>query len=296
MPESKGYRYLPPQMAERLRGLEIGVRRPMDGSHQGLHRSPSFGSSVEFAEYREYAQGDPISRIDWPVYGRSDRYVIRQFHEDVSIRCTILLDISASMAYRQDGPLSKMEYGCHLAAGIMYAMIQQGDTVSLITFDSEIRKHYEPCGTFVGLRPMLLGLEEIEPKNEGDIEAALHVAAEMCKGRSFIVLISDLLQEPDRILRGIHRLYHDGKDVTLLHVLDPAELSLPMSGLVEVVSLETREKLVVDLRQIREAYLAQMHEYLEQLRRGCQEVRADYLLAETKMDAYDVILKRSRAV
>jgi uncharacterized protein (DUF58 family) len=296
MAESKGYRYLPAQMAERLRGLEIGVRRPMDGSHQGLHRSPSFGSSVEFAEYREYAHGDPISRIDWPVYGRSDRYVIRQFHEDVSIRCTILLDISASMAYRQDGPLSKMEYGCHLAAGIMYAMIQQGDTVSLITFDSEICKHYEPCGTFVGLRPMLLGLEEIEPKNEGNIEAALHVAAEMCKGRSLIVIISDLLQEPDRILRGIHHLYHDGKDVTLLHVLDPAELSLPMSGLVEVVSLETREKLIVDFRQIRDAYLAQMQEYLEQLRRGCQEVRADYLLAETRTDAYDVILKRSRAV
>jgi uncharacterized protein (DUF58 family) len=253
MPESKGYRYLPPQMAERLRGLEIAVRRPMDGSHQGLHRSPSFGSSVEFAEYREYAHGDPISRIDWPVYGRSDRYVIRQFHEDVSIRCTILLDISASMAYRQDGPLSKMEYGCHLAAGIMYAMIQQGDTVSLITFDSEIRKHYEPCGTFVGLRPMLLGLEEIEPKNAGDIEAALHTAAEMCKGRSLVVIISDLLQQPDRILRGVHHLYHDGKDVTLLHVLDPAELGLPMSGLVEVVSLETRQKLVVDLRQIRDA-------------------------------------------
>jgi uncharacterized protein (DUF58 family) len=296
MAASQGYRYLPPQMAERLRGLEIGVRRPMDGSHQGLHRSPAFGSSVEFAEYREYAHGDPIARIDWPVYGRSDRYVIRQFHEDVSIRCTILLDTSASMGYRQDGPLSKMEYGCHLAAAVMYAMIQQGDTVSLITFDREIRKHYEPCGTFVGLRPMLLGLEEIEPQNEGNIEAALHVAAEMCRGRSLVVLISDLLQEPESIMRGIHHLYHDGKDVTLLHVLDPAELELPMSGLVEVVALETRDRIVVDFRQIRDAYLEQMHRYLEQLRRGCQEIRADYLLAPTHTDVYDVILKRSRAV
>jgi uncharacterized protein (DUF58 family) len=296
MAESQGYRYLPPQMAERLRGLEIGVRRPMDGSHQGLHRSPAFGSSVEFAEYREYAHGDPIARIDWPVYGRSDRYVIRQFHEDVSIRGTILLDTSASMGYRQDGPLSKMEYGCYLAAAVMYTMIQQGDTVSLITFDHEIRKHYEPCGTFVGLRPMLLGLEEIEPQTEGDIEAALHVAAEMCKGRSLVVLISDLLQEPQSIMRGIHHLHHDGKDVTLLHVLDPAELELPMSGLVEVVALETRDKIVVDFRQIRDAYLEQMHQYLEQLRRGCQEIRADYLLAPTHTDVYDVILKRSRAV
>ncbi|MCU0915398.1 MAG: DUF58 domain-containing protein [Planctomycetes bacterium] len=296
MADSTGYRYLPPQMAERLRGLEIAVRRPMDGSHQGLHRSPSFGSSVEFAEYREYAPGDPIGRIDWPVYARSDRYVIRQFHEDVSIRCTILLDTSASMGYRQDGPMSKLEYGCYLAAGLMYAMIQQGDTVSLITFDKDIRRHYEPCGTFAGLRPMLLGLEEARPEHEGNIEAALHVAAEFSKGRSLVVIISDFLQEPDSILRGIHHLYHDGKDVTLLHVLDPAELYLPMSGLVEIVALETQEKLTVDFRQVRDAYLEQMRLYLEQLRRGCQEVRADYLLAETRRDAYDVILKRSRAV
>jgi len=296
MAESHGYRYLPPQMAERLRGLEIGVRRLMDGSHQGLHRSPSFGSSVEFAEYREYAHGDPIARIDWPVYGRSDRYVIRQFHEDVSIRCLILLDTSASMGYRQEGPLSKMEYSCYLAAGVMYAMIQQGDTVSLMTFDREIRRHYEPCGTFAGLRPMLLGLEEIQPQQEGDIEAALHLAAGMCKGRMLVVLISDLLQEPERIMRGLHHLHHDGKDVTILHVLDPAELELPLSGLVEVAALETRDKLVVDFRQIRDAYLEQMHQYLEQLRRGCQEIRADYLLAPTRTDVYDVILKRSRAV
>jgi len=230
------------------------------------------------------------------VYGRSDRYVIRQFHEDVSIRCTILLDTSASMGYRQDGPMTKMEYACHLAAGWMYAMIQQGDTVSLITFDRAIRKRYEPCGTFAGLRPMLRGLEEIEAKNEGDIEAALHVAAEMSTGRSLVVVLSDFLQEPDRILRGMHHLYHDGKDVTLLHVLDPAELALPMTGLVEVVSLETQEKLIVDLRQIRDAYQEQLQHYLERLRRGCQEVRADYLLARTSEDVYDVILKRSRAI
>jgi len=296
MVDSKGYRYLPPQMAERLRGLEISVRKPMDGSHQGLHRSPSFGSSVEFAEYREYAHGDPIARIDWPVYARSDRYVIRQFHEDVSIRCHILLDTSASMGYQEGGPMSKMEYGCYLAAAIMYAMVQQGDTVSLITFDNQIRRHYEPTGTFVGLRPMLLGMEEIEPAGEGNIEAALHTAAELSKGKMLVVVVSDLLQEPDGILRGIHHLHHDGKDVTLFHVLDQAELYLPMSGLAEVVSIETREKLTVDFRQVRDAYLEQIHLYLEQLRRGCQEVRADYILAETRMDVYDAILKRSRAV
>jgi uncharacterized protein (DUF58 family) len=296
MIESTGYRYLPPRMAERLRGVEIGVRRPMDGSHQGLHRSPAFGSSVEFAEYREYAPGDPVSQIDWPVYARSDRYVIRRFHEDVSIRCYIMLDISGSMKYKQDGSLQKSEYASYLAAGMMYAMIQQGDIVSLITFDNEIRDHYEPSGTFVGLKPMLQGLEKIEPKNKGNIEAALHSAAEMIKGKALIVIISDLLEEPESILQGINHLYFDGKEITLFHVLDPAEMTLSVTGLADVTSLESKEKVTVDFRRIREAYLEQFRLYLDELRSGFQKIRAEYILTETRMEVYDAILQRSRMV
>jgi uncharacterized protein (DUF58 family) len=296
MIESTGYRYLPSQMAERLRGIEIGVRRPMDGSHQGLHRSPAFGSSVEFAEYREYAPGDPVSQIDWPVYARSDRYVIRRFHEDVSIRCYIMLDISGSMKYQQDGPLTKSEYACYLAAGMMYTMIQQGDVVSLITFDNEIRDYYEPSGTFVGLKPMLQGLENLEPKNKGNIEAALHSAAELIKGKALIVIVSDLLEEPENILQGINHLYFDGKDITLFHILDPAEMTLSVKGLADVTSLESKEKVTVDFRRIREAYLEQFRLYLDELRSGFQKIRAEYILTETRMEIYDAILQRSRMV
>ena len=296
MIESTGYRYLPPRMAERLRGVEIGVRRPMDGSHQGLHRSPAFGSSVEFAEYREYAPGDPVSQIDWPVYARSDRYVIRRFHEDVSIRCYIMLDISGSMKYQQDGPLAKSEYACYLAAGMMYTMIQQGDVVSLITFDNQIRDYYEPSGTFVGLKPMLQGLENLEPKNKGNIEAALHSAAELIKGKALIVIISDLLEEPESILQGINHLYFDGKEITLFHILDPAEMTLSVKGLADVTSLESKEKVTVDFRRIRDAYLEQFRLYLDELRSGFQKIRAEYILAETRMEIYDAILQRSRMV
>lgn len=296
MIESTGYRYLPPRMAERLRGVEIGVRRPMDGSHQGLHRSPAFGSSVEFAEYREYAPGDPVSRIDWPVYARSDRYVIRRFHEDVSIRCYIMLDISASMKYQQDGALQKSEYACYLAAGMMYVMVQQGDMVSLITFDDQIRDYYEPSGTFVGLKPMLQGLEKIEPKNKGNIEAALHSAAEMIKGRTLVVVISDLLEEPESILQGLNHLYYDGKEVTLFHILDPAEMNMSITGLADVTSLETKDKITVDFRRIRDAYLEQLRLYLDELRSGFQKIRAEYILTETRTEVYDAILQRSRMV
>ncbi len=296
MAESTGYRYLLPQMAERLRGVEIAVHRPMDGSRQGLHRSPAFGSSVEFAEYREYVPGDPIARIDWPVYARSDKYVIRRFHEDVSIRCYIMLDISESMKYQQAGPMKKSEYACYLAAGLMYLMIQQGDTVSLMTFDDQIRQYYEPSGSFTGLKPMLLGLEKIEPRNKSNVEAALHSAAELIKGKALVIVISDLLAEPESILRGINHLHYDGKQVTLFHVLDPSEMNISITGLVDVTSLETQEKITVDFRQIRDTYLQQLHLYLDQLRDGCQEIRADYILAQTRTEVVDAIVQRSRMV
>jgi uncharacterized protein (DUF58 family) len=294
MSETGEYRYLPAHMAERLRGIEIGVRRPMDGSKQGLHRSPAFGSSVEFAEYREYMPGDPISRIDWPVYARSDRYVIRRFHEDVSIRCYVLLDISGSMGYKGSGAMSKIEYGSYLAAAMLYVMIQQSDTSSLITFDSQIRSYHEPTGTFTRLKPMLLELENLKLGKAGDIEAVLHNAAELIKGRALIMIISDFLQEPEKIIKGINHLYHDGKEVTLFHLMDTTELNMPISGLLEVVSMEQEGKLIVDFGLIKESYLKQLRQYLEQLRTGCQKIRADYIFTDTGMDVYDAILQRRK--
>jgi uncharacterized protein (DUF58 family) len=294
MSETGEYRYLPAYMAERLRGIEISVHRPMDGSNQGLHRSPAFGSSVEFAEYREYMPGDPISQIDWPVYARSDRYVIRRFHEDVSIRCYVLLDISGSMGYKGTGTMSKIEFGCYLAAAMLYVMLQQSDTSSLITFDTEIRSYHEPAGSFVNLKPMLLELENIQLGKQGDIEATLHTAAELIKGRALVVIISDFLQEPEKIIRGINHLHHDGKEVTLFHLLDPTEVNMPLSGLLEVVSMEQEGRLTVDFGRIKETYLKQLRLYLDQLRAGCQRIRADYIFADTGMDVYDAILQRRK--
>ena len=295
MNETGEYRYLPAQMAERLRGIEISVHRPMDGNNQGLHRSPAFGSSVEFAEYREYMPGDPIARIDWPVYARSDRYVIRRFHEDVSIRCYVLLDISGSMGYKGTGTMSKIEYGCYLAGAMLFVMLQQSDTSSLITFDKEIRSYHEPTGSFVNLKPMLLELENTQLGKEGDIEATLHTAAELIKGRALVVIISDFLQEPEKIIRGINHLHHDGKEVTLFHLLDPTEMNMPLSGLLEVVSMEQEGRLTVDFGCIKETYLKQLRLYLDQLRAGCQRIRADYIFTDTGMDVYDAILQRRKS-
>ena len=293
MAKLKNYKYLPPQMADNLRNLGISVRKQMDGGMQGLHRSPAFGSSVEFAEYRPYVQGDPIQRIDWTVYARTDRYVIRRFHDEVNIRAHILLDTSESMSYAEKGRMSKMEYGCYLAACMMYLMINQGDSVRLMTFGDDLRDMYEPASSFVGLRPMLLGLEEIKPWGESNIEKSLHKAAELIKGHAFVVVISDLLQDPRETLRGIGHLCYDGKDVTLFHIMDPGELHLPDEGLIEVEFLETRERMNVDIAEFRELYLQRIREYLDEVRIGCTKEGADYILVDTATDIHDALRRRA---
>ena len=291
--EQSTYKFLPTPLAERLRGLGVAVYKQMDGGLQGLHRSPTFGSSVEFAEYRSYVPGDPIHRIDWAVYARTDRYMIRQYHEEVSVCSHVLLDISDSMNYQQTGTMSKMDYACYLAAGFMYLMIQQGDTASLMTFDSEIRDIHEPTSTLGGLKPMLQSLETIKPKETGDIEKCLHDIAERIPGRHMVVIISDLLQEPDKVLRGIGHLEHDGKDVTVFHVLDPSEINLPDNGLYDVEFFESDPDMVVDMAQVREAYMDRVRRYLDELRTGCTNARADYFMVETTTDVRDALLKRS---
>lgn len=289
------YRFLPPALFQRLNGLEITVRRPMDGRRQSQHRSLALGASVEFAEYRNYIAGDPIQHIDWAVYARSDRLVVRQAHEEVNAGAYVLLDVSRSMSYQGQGPMPKMEYACYLAAGIMYMMINQGDSASLVTFDSAVRDTFPLTGSAHGLRMPLQHLETIQPTASGNIEHALHEIAERISGRTLMVLISDLLQEPESILRALHHFHHDGKDVTVFHVLDPAELRLPRHGLADLREIETEQRMTLDLDDVREAYKQQVQSYLDELRRGCSRLRFDYVLTDTQSPPYHALRKRSAA-
>jgi uncharacterized protein (DUF58 family) len=287
------YKFLPSGMADRLRRMEITVRRAMSGGRQGQHRSHAFGASVEFAEYRDYVPGDAFNRIDWGVYARTDRFVVRESHEEVNLRTYVLLDVSGSMAYDHDGPMSKMDFACYLAAGMLYCMVQQGDSGGLITFDSKLRQVFEPASTAVGMKPLLEHLETITPEASGDIETALHEVADIIKGRALVVIISDLLQDPIKMMRGVHHLHHTGKEITLFHVLDPAELTLPHGGLTEITHMETGERMTVDLDEVRTGYLRQVRTYLDEVRTACTNLQAAYILADTSMDAIEVLRMRS---
>lgn len=291
--EREEYTYLPSGLARRLEGLHIAVRRPMASLRRSQHRSESLGSAVEFAEYRDYQPGDPLKRLDWSVYARSDRYVVREAYQEVSARCFVLLDSSASMQFGYDGPMGKIEYARYLAAGVMFVMVNQGDSAGLITFDSGVRYFFNAATTPAGLRPHLKHLEDHETGGEGDIEAALHEVTDLIEGPALIVVISDLLQQSRRIIRGLHHLDHDNMDVTVFHLMDPAELTLPMSGLVELEDMEGGGRMTVECEEVRDMYMQQVNRHMDRIRRNCLNMQMDYLFSDTTTPVHEFILKRS---
>jgi uncharacterized protein (DUF58 family) len=279
---TSSFKYLPASLAEAVHRLGIRVRRPVRGRGEGLHRSPEFGASVEFAEYRDYTPGDPPGRIDWNVYARSDRFRVRRFQEETSLRAAILLDTSESLAFRDAGAMTKWEYACHLAAGVMYALVRQGDTAALSLFAGAIERSFESAGTLVGLRTMLTALETLRPAGKTDIGQAMQEAAARTPPRSLVIVISDFLQSPEQIVKGMQRLHHDGHNLILLHVLDGGERRPAFGGMAELRELETGRRLVVDMDEIRAGYESAFERHMESLRRACADCVGDYHLVDTR--------------
>lgn len=276
------FRYLPVALAESVHKLGICVRRPVRGRGEGLHRSPDYGASVEFAEYRDYTPGDPPNRIDWAVYARSDRYLVRRFEEETSLRAALLLDTSESMAFREIGRFTKWEYACYLAGGLMYALVRQGDAAGLFPFADGLGQVFEPSGALAGLRPMLEALENTTPAGRSDFETALTQAAERMPARSLVIVISDFLHPVARIVRGLRRLYHEGHSLILLQVIDGGERQLGLGGLVELCELETGRRLVVEMDAIRGRYELAFDQHVEALRRACTDCLGDHHLIDTR--------------
>ncbi len=286
-------RRLPPDMAERLKGFTLNVRRPVQGPRQGMHRSPAYGASVEFAEYREYAPGDPPGLIDWAVYARSDKYMIRRYQEETNLRAWVMLDTSESLAFRQAGRLTKLDYAATLAAGLLLVLVNQGDSAALATFDRDLRTVLPGTTTHEGLVRHLQALDAVKAEGKSDIERALHGLADRLESRSLVIVISDLLEPPDRILRGLWRLHHDRHAVMVLHVLDGGELTLGAEGSAELRELETGARMSLETDSLRTAYGREVQHYLEEIRLGCAACLADYHFVDTRLPVEEHILKLS---
>ncbi|MDY0168733.1 MAG: DUF58 domain-containing protein [Thermoguttaceae bacterium] len=286
-----GYRYLEPHALARVKNLSMVARGVVEGSMTGLHASPYKGFSVEFAEHREYTAGDDPRHLDYRMLARTDRLYIKQYEEETNMRVQILVDTSGSMGYEHEGKITKLQYASYLTAILSYMMTRQQDAVGLTTFDTKIRLDMPARSSPRHFNDMMRKLEDIEPGEETDIAEILHRLANRFKKRCLIVLISDLYDEPEAVIRALHHFRHCRHEVIVFHVMDKAEIDFPFRDVISFYDLETNERLQIDPVYVRDAYREQMRAFIDGYRKACAESQIDYVLAETTTP-YDFMLSR----
>ena len=281
-------RALTPSAIAKLSSMELRARAIVEGHYSGQHRSPYRGASVEFADHREYAPGDELRHLDWKVYGRTDRFYIKEYDAETNLSAHLLLDTSASMSFGS-GEITKLDYARFLCAGLAYLTIRQRDAASLTTFDAQIRERLPALTKRAHLQRIFETLDAVQPGRDTNIAGILEQVATTVTRRGIIVLVSDLLDEPEEVLRGLGYFRHRGHDVMLLHVMDPAEMQFNFRGPTLFEDLETGERLAADAGQVRGEYLAAMREFLVTVRDGCRQRSIDYALLDTSQP-YDEAL------
>ena len=273
--------FLDPAVVARLGSLELKARTIVEGLLSGLHRSPFKGFSVEFAEYRQYIPGDDLATIDWKVYARSDRHYVKKFEEETNLDCHVVLDASGSMSYGS-GAITKFEYAQCLAASLGYLMNRQRDAVGLTAFDAGITTMLPASARPGHLRAFLITIDRLQPGRETDVARPLHQLADSLTKRGMVVLISDLLDEPERVVRGLKHFQFRGTDVIVFHVLDPYEIRFPFERATRFEDLETDEEVLAVPTVVRAHYLEAMGALVDRYKRELGACGIDYCLLTTE--------------
>jgi len=272
--------YLQPDVVSRAEALGIKARTVVEGMRVGDHKSPYHGFSIEFIQHREYVPGDDIRHIDWRVYGRSERYAIKQYEQETNFVGHIMVDASRSMLYGE-GAQNKLEVAKVIAAALGYLIIGQRDSAGLYIFDSRWRNQL-PVGSQPGhVQQILRALESTQPEEKTAIGPLLHSLAEKARRRGLVFLISDCLDEVAPLLEGLRHLRFMGHEVTVFHVLHPDEMGFPFEGMVKFDGMELKEHLLTRPHLIRPSYLRAVEAYMKELREGCEANRVDYVLMDT---------------
>jgi len=291
-------RYLDPEIVARLRGLELRARSVTAGSVSGMHRSAYHGFSVEFAEHRQYVPGDDIRYVDWRIFGRADRFYVKQYEEETNLHCNLLVDASRSMAYptgrstissRTSSGRNKYDYAAALAASLAYVLINQQDSAGLVTFDHEVRDSLPPGSGKTQLANFVSILERTEPAHSTDVKILFHRLAEELRRRSMVVLISDLLADIDDVISGIEHICFAGHELIILHVMDDHEWNFPLVENVMFEGLEDDLRLLTDPQSLRRSYLNAVQRFVTRVEAVCLQQRADYVPINTR-DPLDGVL------
>ncbi|UCC31275.1 MAG: DUF58 domain-containing protein [Phycisphaerales bacterium] len=286
-------RYFQPEVLSKISRLELRARHVVEGFVSGMHRSPYKGFSVEFASHRSYVPGDDIRHIDWRVYGKADRFFVKEYEEETNLRTHLLLDCSGSMAYPEHpgtGRMRKWDYAATLAASLAHLLIYQQDGVGLTLFDSEVRQQLPVSTNRASLYTLAVMIESNAPKDKTDLKALFQRLSNSIPRRGMVVILSDLLTDADDIIRGLQRFRYDQHDVLVLHVLDHDELEFPFADRTLFEGLEEMDlEVLTDPQSLRGSYLEALQTFVRKMRGVCLDHKIDYALISTA-DSVDVAL------
>jgi len=273
-------RFLNPSVLAEISGLELVAKTVVDGFIAGLHRSPDFGFSQEFAEYRMYTPGDDLRHVDWNVYGRTDRIYLKRFRGETNTLLTLLLDASASMAFTSH-QITKLDYARYLTASLAYLANQQRDAGGLIVFDDEIREYVRPSSRQGQLHRIMHAIEHAEPGARTDFAKPFVHFRQFLFRRGIVAVISDFYEEPAKIVQAIEPLRFHGNEVVLFHLLDPEELRPKLKGPALLLDMETEDAMEVSPDYVNREYREKIDAHVEALRSEAKKAGVDYFLVET---------------
>ena len=268
---------LKPVDLKRLKHLQVRARQMVEGFCSGLHRSPHKGFSVEFKQHRQYVPGDEIRRLDWKVFGKTDRFFIREYEEETNLRCTLVLDKSGSMAYRgARASSSKFDYAVHMAAALASLLLEQQDAVGLVTFDDEVREHVPPRARPAHLNALVDYLQRTQPGNDTDMAEVFRKLVPKIHRRGLVLILSDCFGNELDLIRSLSHLRSRHHEVVVFQVWDRDELEFPFFERLRFDSLEDpANQRLVDAAHLRESYLEVLRDFRAQLEQGCARNRVD---------------------
>ena len=276
-------KYIRPEVLSQLTRFKLDPRQLVEGNLAGAHKSPFHGFAVEFASHREYVAGDDLRHLDWKVYFRHERHVIKQYEMETNLNCHLILDVSASMRYGEDDE-QKLLYSSQIATTLAYLVVEQSDRVSLTTFDNKTRGYLPPSNNMGQIIRMTESLDQVKSVNKTNIARTLGEVSAKIGRRSIVVVISDFFVEIDDLEDALQRLRYDNHEVVLMHVMHKDELQFDIDGMIRFIGLEDPDQLLTRPHDIRDAYLEALEKFMVDFQTLCDANRCEYVLCDTSRD------------
>lgn len=291
-------KFLDPSVISKISSLELRARLIVEGFLLGLHKSPYHGFSIEFSQHRPYMQGDSPKDIDWKVYGKSDRFYVKQYEEETNLKSYILLDVSRSMTFASEGRIPKLEYASQLVASLSYLMIKQKDAVSLSIYADQIKKYLPPNSSRIYLKEIISVLSKIVPDSNTNTSFCLNQISDKITKRGLVVIISDLFDDPIKVISAIKKFRFYKNEVIVFQILDPAERNFSFQRDAIFKDLETGEEITTQPYQIQKSYRDAMDTFLNKIKSECLRNGVEYNLIDTSTPfdkaLFTYLQKRSR--